>query len=125
MNCKDCIFYYTDEHYCTFFKANYNPTEIICKYFKQGKFNERFYVKSMPLIISTGFYYLLIDREQELGTNLDTYLEFDYEEEADKLCKFLNKMNNRLLRLQKIYNETYYENQIEKEYWGKHTPITD
>ena len=90
--CQDCKYYYFDEEYCTnIFYKNFNPSTPCCDFFELGIFNKRFYVKAEPLVISTGQYYVLIDRENELRDSDGCYLSFDYEYEAELLCKFLNQ----------------------------------
>lgn len=123
LTCNDCKYYFRDEEYCTYiFKKKFPYDSPICdkEWFSEGVFDCRFYVLATPLGYSTGFYYNLIDREKELND-----IGFKYEDEADTVCEFLNKQDKRLHKLQLWVNEIYYENAIEKEYWGKHTPITD
>ena len=124
--CNDCKYYYQEEQYCTYiFYKVFSPKTEACDFFKEGEFNERFYVKREPLVISTGDYYVLIDLEHELVDDDGNYLDFKYVDEAETLCKFLNQQNHRLHKLQLWVNEIYYENNIEKEYWDKHVPLTD
>ena len=92
--CKDCEYYFLEKEYCTnFFYKTFSPDSPICdnEWFKKGVFNKRFYVLAKPLIISTGYYYVLVDRENELTDNEGDYLSFSYSGEAEIFCIFLNK----------------------------------
>lgn len=100
--CKDCKHYYTKEKYCTnTFYKEFEPDTPICdpEYFEKGTFNNRFYIKALPLGISTGYYYVLVDRENELLDYYKDYINFNYVDEAETICNFLNKQENRICEL--------------------------
>lgn len=56
---------------------------------------KRFYVKAYPLGYSTGYYYELVDIEDELTDLNGNYLVFKYEDDADDVCEFVNKLNDK------------------------------
>lgn len=118
--CNDCKYYFRDENYCThLFYKEFSPDSEACDEFKRGVFNERFYIKAVPLGISTGDYYVLVDRDYELVDYYGDFLDFKYVDEAETLCEFLNNQNHRLHHLQLWVNEVYYVNPIELNYWSK------
>ena len=83
-------------------KSKREKSEPICMgdYFIKGEFNDRFYIEAKPLGISTGYYFLLIDREGELLDGED-WITFKYEDDADIICDFLNLQEERIRGLSK------------------------
>lgn len=98
--CQDCKHYYYDEQYCTsvFKGKKFPPNTPICDttFFEKGIFTDRFWILAKPLKISTGYYYVLIDRQDELKDDEGDYLSFKYEDEIETLAEFLNKQENMI-----------------------------
>jgi hypothetical protein len=103
--CQDCKYYYKEHMYCTgvFKGKKYPPSTPICSmdFFEKGVFDDRFWILAKPLEISLGYFYVIIDREDELKDYNGDNLSFSYESEAEDICEFLNKQEKRIRELTK------------------------
>lgn len=121
--CKDCKHFFQELNYCTnFWYKVFPPDNEICgeEWFEEGVFNNRFYIWSKPKIISTGNYFILVDRSGELVDDEGNFLSFNYIDEVELLCAFLNNFEDTVKNLRK-----FCVNKVEEEYWRTHNPITD